>query len=155
VDEMDNNLIQNWNYVVKPNDEIYVVGDMFFGPIRNREAVENILKQLHGRITLILGNHDPIWIKKFGGEPPMPTYFYKTISINGQPIFMCHYPMVVWDRSHYGSWLLYGHSHEDRIPFHPANSMNVATDLHNYTPLSFDEVREKIERQQSLKGGTG
>ena len=34
-----------------------------------------------------------------------------------QLVVLCHYAMRVWDRSHYGSWHLYGHSHGNLPPW--------------------------------------
>lgn len=49
VKDMDNNLILNWNSVVKPNDEVFHLGD--FGDY-------SILNKLNGTIYLILGNYE-------------------------------------------------------------------------------------------------
>ena len=142
VDLMNEALIQNWNADIKPGDTTYVAGDLFFGPIRSKDQIEDILSRLNGKIVLIKGNHDVAWLKRFYKEPPMPVYHYKMISVEKQYIFLCHYPMVVWDRSHYGTWHLYGHSHEDMIPYKPKNSLNIGIDLHGYKPLSFKKVKE-------------
>ena len=56
VEEMDAQLIKNWNRVVKNNDEIYHLGDFAWqvSPTRLKE----IMEQLNGHKHLILGNHD-------------------------------------------------------------------------------------------------
>ena len=54
--EMEQVLISNWNSRVEKNDEVYILGDMFW---RNEEATR-ILSELKGRKYLILGNHDRI-----------------------------------------------------------------------------------------------
>ncbi len=47
------------------------------------------------------------------------------ISVNGQPIVLCHYAMRVSNRSHHGAWHLYGHSHGN-LPEGPTSlSMDV------------------------------
>jgi len=43
-----------------------------------------------------------------------------------QLIVLCHYSLRVWDRSHYGSWHLYGHSHGNLPPLE--NSLDVGVD---------------------------
>ena len=56
------------------------------------------------------------------------------ISIQGQTIVLCHYALRVWNRSHHGSWHLYGHSH-GRLPESPTSlSMDVGVDIHDFRP---------------------
>ena len=72
-EEMNAELIKRWNSKVKPGDRIFVMGDLFFGPVRSREQVEGILKQLNGNIVLIKGNHDGAWLRHFPKtESPFP-----------------------------------------------------------------------------------
>ena len=53
VDKMDEELIQNWNDVVKPCDKVYHLGDVAI-PRRGLKCLES----LNGRKILIRGNHD-------------------------------------------------------------------------------------------------
>ena len=54
--EMLECIILNWNSVVSADDDVYIIGDMFF-KINSKEQLE-ILRRLKGRKHLILGNHD-------------------------------------------------------------------------------------------------
>ena len=54
-DEHDRILIENWNRCVKPEDDVYFLGDFCF---KSRELAERLRKQLRGRIFFIEGNHD-------------------------------------------------------------------------------------------------
>ena len=47
-----------WNAKVGERDEVYIVGDLFF----RAATVEPILKALHGRKHLVVGNHDHSWM---------------------------------------------------------------------------------------------
>ena len=53
LEEMDEALIENWNKVVRPNDKVYHLGDV----VMKHKALQ-IVERLHGRKTLIMGNHD-------------------------------------------------------------------------------------------------
>lgn len=44
VEEMDRTLIQNWNNVVRKEDEIYIIGD--FSWYSNPEKVNSLLKKI-------------------------------------------------------------------------------------------------------------
>jgi hypothetical protein len=50
------------------------------------------------------------------------------------PVFPTNITMRVWNRSHHGSWHLYGHSH-GRLPEPPTLlSMDVGVDTHDFRP---------------------
>jgi len=55
VEEMDETMIENWNSVVKPDDTVYHLGDVFLG---NKDKFRSIWARLSGFKRLILGNHD-------------------------------------------------------------------------------------------------
>jgi calcineurin-like phosphoesterase family protein len=146
VEEMNERLIENWNNVVGKNDVVYHLGDIFFcGP----EPAKRILDRLNGRIRLVLGNHDktaqtPLlrsgfdWIKEYYEakveDPDAP---------QGQRrIVLCHYAFRVWNKSHHGSWNLYGHSHGS-LPDDPHSlSFDVGVDCHHYAPIHYERVKE-------------
>lgn len=56
VEEMNNTMITNWNNRIKNNDDVYILGDMFFRA--DIKEINNTLKQLKGKKYLIHGNHD-------------------------------------------------------------------------------------------------
>ena len=49
--EMNEAIIANWNKVVQPEDDIYLLGDVMLG---NNEAGIKLLKNLKGSIHIIL-----------------------------------------------------------------------------------------------------
>jgi len=53
--EMDNNLISNWNSVVKADDHIYVLGDF---AMCGGDKIVNYIESLNGTIHFIKGSHD-------------------------------------------------------------------------------------------------
>ena len=61
-------------------------------------------------------------------------------------ITLCHYPMISWNKSHYNSWLLYGHVHNNEIPL-KGKMMNVGVDVNNFYPVSFTQVKEYMNKQ--------
>lgn len=141
VEEMDATLIANWNSRVHPGDLVYHVGDFAFkNPIP-------YLDKLHGRIVLILGNHDGKRLK-----PDIEKRFESVVQyielkvplanppFGTQKITLCHYALRVWNCSHHGAWHLYGHSH-GTLPDDPNSlSFDIGVDCWNFYPLSFAEV---------------
>lgn len=86
--EMERVLIENWNAVVGPQDEVYVIGDVFFcGMARAKE----ILAKLNGYKILIRGNHDR------GAEKMKEIGFDEVhdkleLEIDGKKVKLCHFP---------------------------------------------------------------
>ena len=142
-DEMNEKLIENWNSIVKRGDIVYHLGD--FAVFRRGDEfaegkLDYILNRLNGRIRLIVGNHDYTILKSnkcdiLGN--------LKTIKINKKFIVLCHYPMRSWDRSHYGTFHLYGHSHNNSPPW--GKSFDVGTDSNYFAPYSFEDVLIRME----------
>lgn len=142
VSEMDEALIKNWNKIVHPKDTIYHVGDF---TLLGKKPTADYFQQLNGRINVIPGGHDHRWVGKSdyvsgSGHPVVILPPLKTVkfplpdSDQVQLIVLCHYSMRVWDRSHYGSWHLYGHSHGNLPPL--KNSLDVGVDCWEYRPVS-------------------
>lgn len=138
VEEMDEELIERWNYKVGLADEVYIIGDFSFSkPSRTTE----ILKRLNGRKYLIRGNHDhktPTdqfeWVKD-----------YFVLVRNKIKFVLFHYPIQVWDGQHHNSVHCYGHVHSNTGTFHPMkyeipNSYNVGADVNGLAPIELDEI---------------
>src|SRR3712207_5925593 len=56
VGEMDRVIVERWNEVVGPDDEVWHLGDFAFGP--PAERIAELLGQLKGKKHLIIGNND-------------------------------------------------------------------------------------------------
>lgn len=134
--EMDNNIIDNWNNVVSKNDNVYVLGD--FGA-ENRE--KSILNILNGNKYLIKGNHDI-----FSND------YYRNcgfIEVYDMPIIfkdfwiLSHQPLYVNYNMPYAN--LFGHIHNSPLFKDYSNHhFCVSVERINYTPISFEEIKEKI-----------
>lgn len=149
INEMDNQLIRNWNAVVGKNDEVYILGDVSFH--KDPHKTLNILRKLNGRKYLILGNHDKQIIK----DSKLREQFewvqdYSKITIDGIKVVMFHFPIQVWDERHHNAIHLYGHIHSNVgkhiMEYDIPNSYNVGIDVNNYTPVSFEEILRKLGR---------
>ncbi len=142
VEAMDEGLIQNWNARVKPGHTVYHIGDF---ALRSREVdVENYIRRLNGQIHLILGNHDRKSVLKARGFADRT--HYKEIRVGDQKIVLLHYAMKTWNKSHHGSWQLHGHSHGSLGRDFKMKQLDVGVDCWNYTPLSYDEVAQELEK---------
>jgi calcineurin-like phosphoesterase family protein len=144
LEEMDKTIINNWNKVVSAGDIVYHLGDFCFG--REDSTFDFYLRRLNGLIIFIKGNHDKLaWRNRRHFYRAYDSYFEE--EVNEQSITLCHYSMNVWNKSHYGAWHLYGHSH-GTLPDNPHSlSFDCGVDCTEFTPLSFEQVKEKMAKK--------
>lgn len=122
VQSMNELLIKQWNSQVQPNDHVYHLGDFSFG---SADKTLEILSRLNGRIHLIKGNHDH-WLNKQTTALLESVQDYKTIRIGEHRAVLFHYPIIDYDRMHYGSLHFYGHVHGGYD--HPGRAFDVGID---------------------------
>lgn len=152
VEEMNQLMINAHNSVVKPEDEVWFLGDFSFGDAKSTKA---IISQLNGKLNLVLGNHD----KVIRGDISIQKMFtsvqeYKRISVGRQSIVLFHYPIIEWDSMHHGSYHLFGHVHGGLINKPHGRSMDVGIDARStgdMKPWSFDEIDEILSKRPILK----
>lgn len=138
-----------WKQVesLKAGDVLYFLGDL--------GSHEKIIHEFFGRLPKrvsfhwILGNHDHKY-KKFVDRCTSVSEI-KSVKIEGNHVVLCHYPMVTWDKSHYGAWQLYGHHHinshgtADLGKHTTGKQLNVNWEFHDYKLLSEQDVAAKME----------
>ena len=149
LDEMHWKIIHQWNSFVNPEDHVYSLGDLSFSGF---EKTKNILTQLNGTIHLIHGNHcnERLMAKLAEAIPHVVDHgtSYHEVTEQGQKIILCHYSLAVWNRSHYGSICLFGHSHNSYKPEGKTMDVGIDATWENYgkfRPISFDEVMEIMD----------
>lgn len=159
LEEHNDALVNNFNKLVKPEDTLYHLGDWSFGGFDAIKAFRSRLKCEN--IHLIYGNHDHHIERNREGVQGLfkSVQYYKEVAFPGTPkIILCHYAMRVWNHSHKGSWMLYGHSHGTLDANRPefANptwigdmyytrnyrTIDVGVDTHALYPYSLEELKE-------------
>jgi calcineurin-like phosphoesterase family protein len=150
IQEMDEALIENWNHVIRSDDTIYHLGDF---TLSGQEEAIYYFSRLNGMISLIPGGHDKRLIRKGeyrskSGYPVniLPPVYTIKLSIPDHEqlklVVLSHYAMRVWDRSNYGSWHLYGHSHGTLPSL--KNSLDVGVDCWDYKPITIETIYQAI-----------
>lgn len=157
VREMNETLIENWNKIVPKDGIVFHLGDVSL-TAKNKDLSE-ILYKLNGKIHLIKGNHEKDALSKFYIADRWETIsdileiniIDEEITYGRQHIIMCHYPMIVWNGSHRGSWQLFGHVHgmmsNKGVIQHKPTQMDIGVDTHDFRPYSYQEIKEKITKQ--------
>lgn len=147
-EEMDSLLIERFNSVVSPHDDVYHCGDFSF---HNFENTKRVLLSLNGQFHLVRGNHDnrSMWKKLENLQQPIGLVTWvrsiHSVRYNKEKVILCHFPFEVWDRCHKGSWHLHGHSHGSLIQERNLRRMDVGVDTNNFFPYSFDDVKKIME----------
>lgn len=130
VEEMDEHMVDCWNSVVKDDDIVYHLGDVYM----NGNRGTTILPRLKGRKRLILGNHDN------GKDQNLLRCFQKIMMWRMFPEFNCvltHVPIHEsgLNRVEYN---LHGHIHQNASP--TARHINCCVEVQDYTPKHIEEL---------------
>lgn len=157
VKEMDREMIRRWNQVVDKNDQVYILGDMFW---KKADEAIPILKELKGNKFLVRGNHDRIGNREFD-KCFARIVDYIEVKDGTRHVICCHYPILAPKNHYYDGWYhLYGHVHntwEEKICRDVRARMaeaGVSCRMRNvgcmmpwmdYTPRTLDEIFEAKE----------
>lgn len=157
VHEMNKTIVENWNSLVEPEDDVYLLGDVMLGDLEDGLAC---LAQLHGRIHVIVGNHDTDNRLMAYIELPNVAEIQsiKILKYKGCRLYLSHYPTLVGNyddgRSiHRGLLNLCGHSHatDPFADWDKGRIYHCELDAHDCKPVLLDEILEKCE--EKLKNG--
>lgn len=159
VDRMDEILIGNINACVGRDDILWHLGDFCFWKKGGLvSSATRYLDRINCRnVFLIAGNHDTPDIRNAFSE----CYEYREVKIHSKIVVLSHYAHCFWNRSHYGSWQLYGHAHGSAEGWMDENmpgrkSMDVGVDnafrvLGEYRPFSFRELSSIMDSRQGFQ----
>lgn len=139
LDEHDNTIINNWNTVVDPRDDVIVCGDLVFGGKQNL----SLFSRMHGRKLLVLGNHDG------GSKELYLPYFAKIegsmeIRTSKGTILFTHFPVHPNQMTVRYALNVHGHVHANTIMDgnqEDQRYFNVSMENINYTPIILDKIR--------------
>jgi len=152
--EMDQALISNHNSVVKNDDVVIHVGDFSFG--KAKDFKETVAK-LNGKHFFMDGSHDHS-LRDFFKSPEtyggtndkifiLPKLFEFTF--NGQKIVLCHYALLKWWASHYGTYHFFGHSH-GKSPHLLPNTRDIGVDTTNFFPITIEEAIATCQKEETV-----
>ena len=118
VKDHDDCLVDEVNEIVKPEDELFILGDFCWSNGYRKPG--HFLQRIKCRtVHLVWGNHDrENYRQNFStAEDVRVLKLAEQITPNGQSsiqLFLSHYPHAFWPASHHGSLHLYGHCHDQR-----------------------------------------
>lgn len=152
--EMNEELIRRWNETVPEDGIVFHLGDFCLGHPRDWN---DIMSRLHGKIYLILGNHDMKNIKGGFMQRFELVTQQMSIRVGGQSIILNHNPFLCYGGSYRDVWQLFGHVHSGplsktgldspRLKMLFPRQYDVGVDNNDFRPVSYAEVKTKIEAQ--------
>lgn len=142
-------IFDNYNSVVRDEDIVYFVGDIFW----QYQDAPNVLKYLKGTKVLIIGNHDKCfkpksrdkYIEFYKDAGFFKVYDSVRVALNGRYVTVNHFPYRIegaeQTQRYYehrpinqGDWLIHGHIHQNG--FVKDKQINVSVEVWDYKPVS-------------------
>lgn len=152
--EMNEELIRRWRETVPEDGIVFHLGDFAYGGSRQWN---DILCALPGRKYLILGNHDLGCIRHGAMSRFEMVTHQLYIRVGGQEIILNHNPFLCYGGAYRDVWQLFGHVHSGplsktgldlpRLKMLFPLQYDVGVDNNDFRPVSFAEVKAKIETQ--------
>lgn len=145
VEEMNETIMKNVMTQLQKGDNLYYVGD--FALCRDLRQVEGWMSTLHSsgaNLYFIKGNHDKKDTIKLYQKYGVYLGEQKKIEVEGQEIVLNHYAMRVWDKSHHGTWHLYGHSHHSLKEDMNSLSFDIGINGWGYKLITMEQVEKKM-----------
>ena len=132
---MDAAIVERWNAVVGPDDEVWHLGDV----ARRPADVPGLLARLNGRKHLLRGNNDPDATLAAKGWASVGDY--AEIEVDGRRLVLCHYAFRTWNGAHKGALNLHGHSHGRLTPL--TRQYDVGVDPRGFAPVTIAQLLER------------
>ena len=153
LEEMNEVIIKNWNDRVKPEDTVYVLGDMVMGRL---DAGRECLKRLNGKIVLIRGNHDSPKRIEMYKEMGIEVHDIYYLPYKGRYFILCHFPiaseefikMVIKDNSEVVN--LYGHVHSNAPKGYVNGTYHVGLDTNDLCPISIQQIWDECWPEEQM-----
>lgn len=148
-EEMDTTIIDNINAKVGKSDRLFCLGDFCF----KSQASDYLKRIVCKNVWLIKGNHDYKPSQKDGFAQVLDYHEekYDIGEKHKKRVVMFHYPILEWNQSFRGSYMLFGHVHGNRNKqYQNQYGLDVGVDSHSFSPLSFDDIHE-IMKSKNVK----
>lgn len=148
IKEHDEAIIENWNRVVKQDDIVYLLGDVFLG--QDPEYGIKCLKTLNGQITIIRGNHDTDSRCAFMRANDYHVLLAEMLKYKKYVFFLCHYPTLVHNLD-FQTWMwnLHGHTHSKEKFEIESNTFNAGLDANGLKPVNLDYIVLQIRSRKN------
>mgnify|MGYP006275354145 FL=1 len=148
VAEMNRTLVENWNRVVGPSDEVLFVGD--FAEPSEPTTVRRWLGRLDGEITFVAGDHDS-GVRRSHAVDTRSAHEFEA---DGHRFHCIHDPEAA--PPDFDGWVVHGHHHDIRPETYPfvdpdSRRVNVSVELLGYEPVAVSELVGYLDAGERLE----
>lgn len=144
---MNASLVQLWNSVVEPDDEVWHLGDFAFGIEDVDGKIPDIVSKLNGKINLVLGNHDSkddnVFLKAgIRKVYDRPVLFENWFLLSHEPLEFINSSCPFVN--------VFGHVH-DNANYKTLSECGycVCVERHDYKPVDFEEMKKRLAQIRS------
>ena len=165
-EEMNETLVERWNNVVGPKDQVWHLGDWGMGSDFGHLF---FLRRLNGEKHLVTGNHDKPWPGNRDAHKHQARWMrcgfesvqsFARRKVGGKRVLLSHFPYAgdhtevdrynEYRLTDTGMWLLHGHVHDEWK--YNGRQINVGVDVSDWAPVHLDEIVAHIEENDAAKG---
>ena len=153
IEEMNEEIVNRFNEVVKPDDELFYLGDFALGLNGQIDKIYEYRSRFNCKHwRYVLGNHDDL-IKKNEERLLADRVFdsieyYMEIKENKKKMVLSHCPFLTWNGANHGSWCVHGHCHHNLQPDPYSLRVDVGVNGWNYYPVSFEQIADYMRNKQ-------
>lgn len=155
VQEMNEEIIKRHNALVRPDDDVYILGDSSLGggDAQIFAANKALIEQLNGKLHIIRGNHDTdrrVAMYASCKNVVGPILYADMLRYKGYHFYLSHFPALTSNLEKESlkqcTCNLFGHTHQQTnfymdMPF----MYHVGMDSHDCTPVLLDNIIEEMK----------
>lgn len=155
MEEMHDEMIRRWNETVPPTGIVYVLGDV----VINKKYLP-ILNELNGSKRLIMGNHDIFGHKEYlkyfkeiyGVRVFVDEFIFSHIPLHPDCVSP-RFKVNVHGHLHHNQVMgLWQHGFAEDVEVPDPNYLCVCVERTDFRPISFDEVKTRINHRRISYG---
>ena len=157
VQEMNEEIIKRHNALVRPDDDVYILGDSSLGGGDEQILAANkaLIEQHNGRLHIIRGNHDTdrrVAMYKSCKNVVGPILYADMLHYKGYHFYLSHFPTLTGNLEKESlkqcTCNLFGHTHQT-TNFHMDMPYlyHVGVDSHNCYPVSLDDIIQEMNNK--------
>lgn len=149
VEEMNEEIIQRHNEVVKDSDTVYALGDLMLSPDVDKGL--ELINRLNGKICFVRGNHDTDRrVQAYLQSHVLCMGDAYSMKCNGYHFYLSHYPTLTanLEKESLKQCILnlYGHTHQTTNFYNDMPFMyHVGVDSHSCYPVSIEQIIEDMK----------
>jgi calcineurin-like phosphoesterase family protein len=155
VQEMNEEIIKRYNALVRPDDDVYILGDSSLGGGDEQILATNkaLIEQLNGKLHIIRGNHDTdrrVAMYASCKNVVGPILYADMIHYKGYHFYLSHFPTLTGNLEKESlkqcTCNLFGHTHQT-TNFHMdmPYMYHVGVDSHDCKPVLLDDIIKEME----------